>query len=153
MGPRNVAERAEARLELDTLRTEPDLWPNAVDEILRYDPPVLLTGRTAVRDTEIGGTRISAGSLVTTLLAGANRDPDVFADPDAFDVRRDARDQVGFGHGIHKCVGQMVAKLESEVMLQTWAKRIRRFEIAGEVEFHLNNTVRSFSSILVRVVT
>src|SRR5579875_1701454 len=85
------------RSQLALLRSEPERWPNAVDEILRIDPPVLLTGRSAVRDTTVAGTRVGAGSLVTTLLAAANRDPEVFTDPSRFDVTREnAREHVSF---------------------------------------------------------
>jgi len=137
----------------DVVRADPSLIRPAFDEIVRWAGPVQTFYRTVTEDTEFGGVRLPRDRKILLIMAAANRDPDHYADPEKFDVRRDARDQVGFGHGIHKCVGQMVAKLESEVMLQTWAKRIRRFEIAGEVEFHLNNTVRSFSRIPVRVLT
>ena len=137
----------------DVVRSDPSLIRPAFDEIVRWAGPVQTFYRTVTEDTEFGGVRLPKDRKILLIMAAANRDPDHYADPERFDVRRDARDQVGFGHGIHKCVGQMVAKLESEVMLQAWAKRIRRFELAGEVEFHLNNTVRSFSRIPVRVVT
>ena len=81
------------RDQLDLVRSRPELWPNAVDEILRLDPPVLLTGRTAQRDTTVAGTPIHKGTLVTTVLAAANRDPEVFTDPTRFDV--DARQRQG----------------------------------------------------------
>jgi len=137
----------------DIVRADPSLIRPAFDEIVRWAGPVQTFYRTVTEDTEFGGVRLPKDRKILLIMAAANRDPDHYADPERLDVRRDARDHVGFGHGIHKCVGQMVAKLESEVMFQTWAKRIRRFELAGEVEFHLNNTVRSFSRIPVRVVT
>jgi cytochrome P450 len=106
--------------ELARLRARPDLWPNAVEEVLRLDPPVLLTGRICVRDTEVGGTPVKAGSLVTTLLAGANRDPKVFTDPARFDVTRDnAREHVSFSAGRHYCLGASLARMEGEVGLRT----------------------------------
>ena len=105
--------------ELETLRREPRLWPNAVDEVLRVDPPVLLTGRTCLRDTEVLGTRVRAGAVVTTVLAGANRDPEVFADPARFDVRREnAREHVSFSAGRHYCLGAALARMEGEVGLR-----------------------------------
>ncbi|MBF4163475.1 cytochrome P450 [Nocardioides acrostichi] len=105
--------------QLERLRAEPDLMPNAVDEILRFDPPVLLTGRVAVRDTDVAGRRIRCGSIVTTLLAGANRDPEVFANPHAFDVAREnARDHVSFSAGRHYCLGAALARMEGEVGLR-----------------------------------
>jgi cytochrome P450 len=106
--------------QLALLRERPGLWGNAVEEVLRHDPPVLLTGRMAVRDTEVTGVRVPRGTLVTTVLAGANRDPAVFADPAAFDVTRaDARDHVSFGAGRHHCLGASLARLEGEIGLRT----------------------------------
>lgn len=101
------------------LREDPSLWSNAVDEVLRYDPPVLLTGRTALRDTTVAGQQVTAGSVVTTLLAGANRDPEVFTDPHTFDVTREnARDHVAFSAGRHYCLGAALARMEGEVGLK-----------------------------------
>lgn len=106
------------------LTDEPEYWPNAVDEMLRIDPPVLLTGRSALRDTVVAGTPVPAGSLVTTLLAGANRDPDVFTDPARFDVTRaNARDHVSFSAGRHFCLGAALARMEGEVGLRTLFER------------------------------
>ena len=102
------------------LRDRPELWPNAVDEVLRVDPPVLLTGRVATTATEVAGTPIAAGSVMVGLLAGANRDPAVFPDPGAFDVARaNARDHVSFSAGRHYCLGAALARMEGEVGLRT----------------------------------
>ncbi len=106
------------------LREEPGLWSNAVDEVLRFDPPVLLTGRAARRDTELEGVRVPRGSFVTTVLAGANRDPEVFADPGAFDVSREnARDHLSFSSGRHYCLGAALARMEGEVGLKAFFDR------------------------------
>ncbi|MDX3195121.1 cytochrome P450 [Streptomyces sp. MN03-5084-2B] len=106
--------------QLAVLRERPELWGNAVEEVLRYDPPVLLTGRVATRATEVAGVRLPSGALVTTVLAGANRDPRVFADPAAFDVTRaGARDHVSFGAGRHHCLGASLARMEGEIGLRT----------------------------------
>jgi len=105
--------------QLALLREHPEHWTTAVDEALRVDPPVLMTGRTVVRDTEIAGTRISRGSVVTAMLAGANRDPEVFEDPDAFRVdRHNAGDHVSFSAGRHYCLGAALARMEGEVGLR-----------------------------------
>ncbi|WP_344007804.1 cytochrome P450 [Nocardioides lentus] len=110
--------------QLARLRAEPELWPNAVDEALRLDPPVLLTGRVAVRDTTVAGERVRRGEVVTTFLAGANRDPDVFADADRFDVARsNARDHVSFSSGRHYCLGAALARMEGEVGLRALVER------------------------------
>ena len=101
-----------------------ELWPNAVDEVLRIDPPVLLTGRIASTDTEIAGHPIRRGSVMVGLLAGANRDPAVFPDPDSFDVTREnARDHVSFSAGRHYCLGAALARMEGEVGLRTLFER------------------------------
>jgi cytochrome P450 len=105
--------------QLALLRREPDRWPAAVEEVLRLDPPVLLTGRTAVRDTEVSGVRVPRGGVVTALLAGANRDPEVFAEPGAFDVSRsNAAEHVSFSGGRHFCLGAALARMEGEVGLR-----------------------------------
>ncbi|WP_445258661.1 cytochrome P450 [Nocardioides aurantiacus] len=110
--------------QLAVLQADPGLWANAVDEVLRHDPPVLLTGRTVVRDTEIAGTSVPRGAVVTTLLAGANRDPEVFEDPDRFDVARaNAGDHVSFSSGRHYCLGAALARMEGEVGLRAVFER------------------------------
>ena len=110
--------------QLAILTADPSRWPNAVDEILRYDPPVLLTGRTSSRDTTIAGEKVARGTLITTLLAGANRDPDVFLDPDRFDVTRtNAKDHVSFSAGRHFCLGAALARMEGEVGLRSLFER------------------------------
>lgn len=98
---------------------DPSLWTNVVEEALRLDPPVLLTGRMAIRDTELAGQRIGAGSMVTAILGGANRDPEVFPDPLRFDVgRANARDHIAFSAGRHHCLGAQLARMEGEVGLR-----------------------------------
>ncbi|PWK85037.1 hypothetical protein C8D88_107244 [Lentzea atacamensis] len=110
--------------QLATLRARPELWSNAVDEILRFDPPVLLTGRMCSRDTTIAGNPVRRGQLVTTVLAGANRDPEVFEQPSAFDItRQNARDHVSFGAGRHYCLGAQLARMEGEIGLRTVFER------------------------------
>ena len=106
--------------QLRRLQADPSLWPNAVDEVLRFDPPVLLTGRMVARDTTFAGVDVPKGALVTTLLAGANRDPDVFEDPNTFDVARpNAGDHVSFSSGRHYCLGAALARMEGEVGLRS----------------------------------
>jgi cytochrome P450 len=105
--------------QLERLRADAGLWPNAVDEVLRMDPPVLLTGRTTEHGTELAGHTLPAGSFVTTILAGANRDPHVFPDPARFDVTRpNARDHISFSAGRHHCLGASLARMEGEIGLR-----------------------------------
>jgi len=101
-----------------------DLWLNAVDEVLRVDPPVLLTGRMTLADTEVAGVPMRRGSVLVALLAGANRDPHVFSEPDTFDVdRHNARDHLSFSAGRHFCLGAALARMEGEVGLRTLFER------------------------------
>lgn len=116
-----LAGHPEQRAILDN---KPELWPTAVDEVLRFDPPVLLTGRMAMTDTEVLGVPMSRGSIVATLLAGANRDPEVFEEPTRFDVSRsNAHDHVSFSAGRHYCLGAALARMEGEVGLRTLFER------------------------------
>ena len=106
--------------QLARLRADPSLWAGAVDEVLRYESPVQLTARFAVRETRLAGRRVPRGGLVVTMLAGANRDPEVFPDPDRFDVTRaNARDHLSFSGGRQFCLGAALARLEGEVGLRT----------------------------------
>lgn len=101
-----------------------ELWPNAVDEVLRVDPPVLLTGRMTMADTEVLGVPMRRGSVVVGLLAGANRDPQVFPQPERFDVAREnARDHLSFSAGRHYCLGAALARMEGEVGLRSLFER------------------------------
>jgi cytochrome P450 len=106
------------------LEEHPDLWPNAVDEVLRFDPPVLLTGRMTLADTDVAGVPMRRGSVMVGLLVGANRDPRVFPHPETFDVAREnARDHVSFSAGRHYCLGAALARMEGEVGLRTLFER------------------------------
>lgn len=105
--------------QLARLRDDPDLWPAAVEEILRIDSPVQLTARTASCDVEIAGHHIAAGDMVALLLGGANRDPRVFADPTRFDITRaNARDHLAFASGMHACLGAALARIEGVTALR-----------------------------------
>jgi cytochrome P450 len=104
--------------QLARLRDDPDLWPAAIEEILRLDSPVQMTARTASCDVEIAGQRIRAGDMVALLLGGANRDPHVFTDPAKFDVTRaNARDHLAFASGVHACLGAALARIEGATAL------------------------------------
>jgi cytochrome P450 len=138
--------------QLATLRARPELWPNAVDEILRYDPPVLLTGRSARTTTEIAGTAIDKGTLITTLLAAANRDPSVFADPQRFDVTRDnAKDHVSFSAGRHFCLGAALARMEGEVGLRTLFDRFPNLRRAAGARRRDTRILRGYATLPVRL--
>ncbi|MDX5454182.1 MAG: cytochrome P450, partial [Rhodococcus sp. (in: high G+C Gram-positive bacteria)] len=106
------------------VRANPSLARTAFDEAVRWESPVQTFFRTATRDIEIGGTVIPDGHKVLLFLGAANRDPRRWERPDAFDLARDPSGHVGFGMGIHQCVGQHVARLESEALLTALATRV-----------------------------
>jgi cholest-4-en-3-one 26-monooxygenase len=115
------------------LRAEPALIPAAAEEIVRWVSPVNMFRRTAVCDTELGGRPIRAGDKVVVFYASANRDADVFAAPDEFDVGRDPNPHVGFGGGgPHFCLGRHLAALELRVLLQTLIERMPGIRLDGE---------------------
>jgi cytochrome P450 len=136
------------RDQLELLRSEPERWPNAVDEILRIDPPVLLTGRSALRDTTVAGERVAGGSLVTTILAAANRDPDIFADPARFDVTREnAREHVSFSAGRHFCLGAALARMEGEVGLRLLFDRYPQLRLLPGTSRRETRILRGYANL------
>ncbi|MFX0580223.1 cytochrome P450 [Nocardia nepalensis] len=110
--------------QLELLAAQPELWPRAVEEILRYDGPVRMTGRISSCDVDIADQRIKSGSLILLSLAGANYDPAVFPDPDRFDVTRaNAADHLSFGSGLHGCLGATLGRLEGAIGLRALFER------------------------------
>ncbi|MFC9227651.1 cytochrome P450 [Streptomyces decoyicus] len=104
--------------ELARLRAEPALMPNAVEELLRYEPPVqMLPQRTPLADIEVAGVTIPKGAPLILLLASGNRDPLRFRDPDRFDPTREDHQHLGFGSGVHSCFGAPLARLEAQIAL------------------------------------
>src|SRR5947209_1489601 len=117
---------------LRTLSRRPELWPNAVEEILRLESPVQLTARVALRDTEVAGHLVSEGEMVIIYVAAANRDPAVFADPNTFDIERDnAGRHLAFSGGRHFCLGAALARAEGEVGLRAFFDRFPDVRAAG----------------------
>lgn len=120
--------------EYRKVRENPRLVRNAFDESLRWDSPSRMAGRITTRDIEIEGYAVPAGQRVGLMFAAANRDPRAWADPDRFDAERDVRKSIGWGYGVHACVGRTLAQLEANVLLGEIARRVARFEPAGEPE-------------------
>jgi hypothetical protein len=109
--------------QADLLRERPELAGAAVRETLRHDSPLQMTKRLATRDGTIGGRTVAAGEVILLCLGAANRDPAVFADPDAFDITRDTTGHVALGDGLHGCLGGQLAQLQAQVVLERLASR------------------------------
>lgn len=134
--------------QLAAVRQDPTLWPNAVEEILRVDPPVLLTGRACLRDTEVAGVRVPRGAVVTTILAGANRDPAMFDDPTRFDVHRaNAREHVSFSAGRHYCLGAALARMEGEVGLRALFDRFPDLRLEPGARRRATRILRGYENL------
>jgi 4-methoxybenzoate monooxygenase (O-demethylating) len=133
------------------LRDDPSLAGPAFEESVRWGSPVQTFFRTATREVTVAGTTIKPDEKVLLFLAAANRDPRRFNDPDQFDIRRKAAGHVGFGAGIHLCVGAAFARMEGEALLQALARNITALEPAGDPVPRLNNTLCGFSSLPLRL--
>jgi 4-methoxybenzoate monooxygenase (O-demethylating) len=114
------------------LRSDPSQVRSAFDESLRWDSPSRMAGRITTREVDVGGYTVPAGQRVGLMFAAANRDPRAWERPEQYDLGRDLRKQVGWGYGIHACVGRVLAQLEAHVLLTETARRVARFEIAAE---------------------
>ncbi len=120
--------------EYQKIRADPDLVRSAFDESLRWDSPSRMAGRITTREVDVGGITVPAGQRVGLMFAAANRDPRAWPDPDQYDLSRDLRKQVGWGYGVHACVGRVLAQLEAHALLTEMARRVVRIEIAGDPE-------------------
>jgi cytochrome P450 len=134
------------------LRENPKLIRGAFEEVLRFEAPVQTFFRTTTKAVDVSGVGIGDGEKVLLFLAAANRDPRRWDKPDTFDVKRRATGHMTFGTGIHGCVGQAVARLESEAILGALTKRVASFELTGEPKPRLNNTLRGLDSLPLRIV-
>jgi len=134
------------------LRENPSLIRVAFEEVLRFEAPVQTFFRTTTREVEVAGVRLGEGEKVLLFLAAANRDPRRWERPDQFDIRRRATGHMTFGTGIHGCVGQAVARLESEALFGALARRVASFEMIGEPTRRLNNTLRGLDALPLRLI-
>lgn len=116
--------------QLQALRNDRSLLPTAVEEFVRWVSPIKSMSRTVTRDVQLRGQHIPAGDEVLLFYPSANRDPDVFAAPDTFDIRRDPNPHLAFGHGTHFCLGANLARLEITVLYETLLDRIEHVELA-----------------------
>jgi cytochrome P450 len=116
--------------ELAKLKADPSLLNNTVEEVLRYESPVDITGRIAPRDMEVGGCPVKQRQSLFMSLRGANRDPEAFPDPHRFDIARKDAPHVAFGGGLHLCIGAPLARLEAQVALLTLFERFPTLRLA-----------------------
>ena len=138
--------------QLAMLLEQPDLWPGAVEEILRLESPVQMSARVARVDTEAAGREVKAGELVILYLAGANRDPEVFGDPHRFDITRDnAGRHLSFSGGRHFCLGAALARAEGEVGLRTFFERYPDAQLAGDGRRRDTRVLRGWSTLPIRL--
>jgi cytochrome P450 len=130
------------------LQKEPNLARRAVDELLRFDPPVQIVARTPLEEVEIAGQPIPAGEQVVLLLGAANRDPAVFEDPDTLNLRRDnASQHMAFGSGIHHCLGAVLARLEGEEAIRAVFDRLPELELAGQPRYRNDSVLRGLEAL------
>jgi cytochrome P450 PksS len=121
--------------ELERLRREPSLLPQAVEEFLRFEGPVeTSTARFPSEDVELNGVTIPRGNLVLVVLASANRDPEQFPEPERLDIGREDNRHVAFGHGLHYCLGAALARLEGQIAIGTLLERLPNLRLAVPVE-------------------
>ena len=132
----------------------PDLIPNAVQECIRYQTPLAHMRRTCTKDTEVFGQQVKKGDKLVLWYISANRDEEVFDDPDKLDITREnARRHIAFGYGIHRCVGARLAELQLRVLLEEMHKRRMRVHVAGDVERVRANFVHGFRKLEVEITS
>jgi cytochrome P450 len=142
-----LAEHPGERLKLVR---DPSLIGPATDELLRYVTPAIHMRRTATREAEIRGQRIAEGEKVVMFYAAANRDPEVFPDPDRLDVTREnAKRHLSFGIGIHRCIGALLARMELRVFLEEFLPRYPDYEVTSEPSILRHNFVHAIKSLTV----
>ena len=139
--------------QLDRIKANPGLLPNAVAEIIRWQTPLSHMRRTAVEDVQIGGKTIRSGDKVVMWYYSGNRDEDVFSRADLLDVERaNARHHLSFGFGIHRCLGMRLAELQLRILWEEILERWQRIEIVGPVERVPSNFINGYTTMPVRIV-
>jgi cytochrome P450 len=144
-----LADHPDQRRELVE---DPSLIPNAIEEILRYEPPAPHVGRYVVNDAEFHGQTVPAGSALLCLVGSANRDERRFADADAFDIHRKPGGHLTFSYGIHFCLGAALARLEGRIALEEVLKRVPEWAVdEGNAQLASTSTVRGWEALPVIV--
>jgi len=139
---------AENPSQFELLKSDPAKFAvHTFEEALRFCTPVQAFFRTAGVDTTVGDVAIEEGSKILCCLGAANRDPDKFENPDAFDIARDTRGHLALGVGVHSCVGQIIARAEGRAILRALAERVSSLEFAGNPVWRPNNSMRALDSL------
>lgn len=134
------------------LKDQPGLMSNAINEVVRCEPPLRAFARCTAQQTEIAGVQIPSAARVLVIYASANRDEREWENPEVFDIRRDAGRHVGFGHGAHACAGQGLARLETTAMLQALLERVDRIELTGTPTWAVNNIIRRYEHLPLKLI-
>ena len=135
------------------LRKDLSLAAPAFEETIRWESPVQTFFRTTTHKVEVAGKRIPPGEKILLFLGAANRDPRRWNEPDHFDIRRNTSGHVGFGMGIHRCIGQTVARVEAGIVLRELARRVKYLELNGQPQRKPNNTLQSWKSLPAKVTS
>jgi len=141
---------ADAADQWNQLRQQPELIPNAIEEIVRLNTPIRGLSRYVARDCQLSGQNVKQGDRVFVLFAAANRDPAVFEQPNRFDITRRTAPHMGFGKGIHFCLGMRLARMEMRCLLSSLIERVCTIERDGEAEFGLNNIIYGLKHLPLR---
>jgi cytochrome P450 len=134
------------------LKAEPTLMANAINEVIRYEPPLRAFARIVGRQSEIGGASLRSGARVLVMYASANRDEREWDNPTTFDITRDAGRQIGFGQGAHACAGQSLARLETTAILQALIERVDRIEVTGSPTWAINNIIHRHERLPLKLI-
>jgi cytochrome P450 len=134
------------------LKDEPALMANAINEVIRYEPPLRAFARLVSRPVEIAGVSIPSGARVLVMYASANRDEREWENPAVFDIRRDACRQIGFGQGAHACAGQSLARLETTAMLRALLERVDRIDVTSSPTWAINNVIHRHERLPLKLI-
>ena len=138
--------------EFTKLKANPDLIPNMVSEIIRWQTPLANMRRVATQDVELRGQTIKKGDRVLMWYASGNRDERKFDNPDQLIIdRKDARNHISFGYGIHRCMGNRLAEMQLRVLWEEIMKRFRMVEVVGDIERVQSSFVRGYATMPVQV--
>jgi len=143
---------AENPEQWEKLKDQRNLMRNAIEEIVRLNTPIRAFTRYVTKDIELAGTYLTKDQRVLVVFGAANRDPLKFEDPNCFDIQRKTLGHVGFGQGVHACLGMNLARLEMHSLFDALADRVQRFELTGPVVHAKNSTIHSLASVPVRAI-